>query len=202
MTRSNRKYAKWIIPITTLGAFFCDAACKEFIRATLSPGEPSPFIPGLVRLYLTTNTGAAFSLGAGNGYLMTSLATVVTLFLVAWMLRREAELVSNIERAGLGLLFGGACGNLFDRFTQGRVTDFLDLTFIDFPIFNTADMFIDVGIALILLSMLLERRKGSAAAQANQGLRSRLEACAPENMPAENMHAENVQAEVNLSGNE
>jgi signal peptidase II len=172
------KYAKGIIPIATVGAFFCDVVCKEFIRATLSPGEASPFIPGLVRLYLTTNTGAAFSLGAGNGYLMTSLATVVTLFLVAWMLRREAELVSNMERVGLGLLFGGACGNLFDRFTQGRVTDFLDFTFMEFPIFNTADIFIDIGIALILISMLMDRRKASK----DQG--------------------ENRQADGNLSSNE
>ena len=158
-------------------------------------------------MYLTTNTGAAFSLGAGNGYLMTSLATLVTLFLVAWMLRREAELVSNLERTGLGLLFGGACGNLFDRFTQGRVTDFLDFTFMDFPIFNTADMFIDVGIALILLSMLLERKASKQKGQSIQTESIQTESIQSESMQTANIHtekipAEQIQKEVNLSGNE
>jgi signal peptidase II len=147
---------KWIIPLTAALCLVGDAISKEWARTTLVAGEPIPFMPGVSRFFLTHNTGAAFSLGAGNSYLMTALASVVTLALVAWMLKREATLVSNVERFGLGFLFGGACGNLLDRFSQGRVTDFIEFTFITFPVFNCADVCIDIGIGLILIAMMME----------------------------------------------
>ena len=147
---------KWIIPLIATLCLILDAVSKEWARHHLIAGDGYPFIPGLIRFFLTHNTGAAFSLGAGNSYLMTGLATVVTLALVVWMLKRESTLVSNVERIGLGFLFGGACGNLLDRFSQGRVTDFIEFTFINFPVFNCADVFIDIGIGLILIVMMSE----------------------------------------------
>lgn len=147
---------KWIIPVVSALCLAVDFFTKEWARDLLIPYEGSAFIPGLMRFFLTTNTGGAFSLGANNFYLMTCMATITTLGLVAWMLRRESSLVSNVERVGLGFLFGGACGNLLDRFSQGKVTDFLEFTFINFPVFNCADVFIDVGIGLILIAMLRE----------------------------------------------
>ena len=84
------------------------------------------------------------------------------------MLKRESELVSNLERIGLGFLFGGACGNLLDRFTIGKVTDFLDFTFINFPVFNMADVFIDIGIGLIIISMMRENATASQAKTQSQ----------------------------------
>ncbi len=147
---------KWIIPLVATLCLLADSTSKEWARNQLITGDPYPFIPGLIRFFLTHNTGAAFSLGAGNSYLMTALASVVTLALVAWMLKRESTLVSNVERVGLGFLFGGACGNLLDRFSQGQVTDFIEFTFINFPVFNCADVCIDIGIGLILIAMMAE----------------------------------------------
>lgn len=148
---------KWIIPLVATLCLLADSTSKEWARNQLIAGDPFPVIPGLIRFYLTHNTGAAFSLGAGNSYLMTALASVVTLSLVAWMMKRESSLVSNVERVGLGFLFGGACGNLLDRFSQGQVTDFIEFTFINFPVFNCADVFIDIGIGLILIAMMSEK---------------------------------------------
>lgn len=151
--------------MTAVCCLVSDALSKIWARTQLAPVESMPFIPGVARFYLTHNTGAAFSLGANNSFLMTGLASVVTLALVAWTLKREASLVSNLERVGLGFLFGGACGNLLDRFTQGRVTDFIDFTFMNFPVFNCADIFIDIGIGLILIAMSMEnsnRKKETA----------------------------------------
>ncbi len=162
-TKSNPN--RWIIPLVALLCLALDAFTKDWARTSLVVGEPAPFIPGLIRFFVTHNTGAAFSLGAGNSYLMTALASVVTLALVAWMLKREATLVSNLERVGLGFLFGGACGNLLDRFTQGKVTDFLEFTFVNFPVFNCADVCIDIGIALILIAMMLENSAHKKAAE-------------------------------------
>ncbi len=154
-SEAKTKSHKWIIPLVALLCLIFDALTKNWARNKLIAGDAYPFIPG-ISFFLTHNTGAAFSLGAGNSYLMTGLASLVTLALVAWVLKREAKLVSKVERVGLGFLFGGACGNLFDRFSQGRVTDFIEFTFINFPVFNCADIFIDVGIGLILIAMLSE----------------------------------------------
>lgn len=119
----------------------------------LVPGDSVSFIPGLLRFTLTTNTGAAFSLGSDNASLMTILAASMTLVVVFWVigLGRTRVPLSLLECVGIGCLLGGALGNLFDRLTQGRVTDFLELAFITFPIFNLADVCIDIGIILILL---------------------------------------------------
>ncbi|MBS1954670.1 MAG: signal peptidase II [Cyanobacteria bacterium SZAS-4] len=156
-SEAKHRSPKWIIPLVATLCLLADSTSKEWARNQLITGDPYPFIPGAIRFYLTHNTGAAFSLGAGNSYLMTALASVVTLSLVAWMLKRESTLVSNVERVGLGFLFGGACGNLLDRFSQGQVTDFIEFTFINFPVFNCADVFIDIGIGLILVAMMSEK---------------------------------------------
>jgi len=76
----------------------------------------------------------------------------MTLALIAWAVKRELgnTPVHMLDRFGLGCLIGGALGNLFDRFTRGRVTDFLDFTFINFPVFNVSDMLIDAGIGLLI----------------------------------------------------
>ncbi len=103
---------------------------------------------------LTSNTGAAFSLGNHNSTLMTTLAFTMTCVLIAWWVKRELTefKVPQLDNIGLGLLIGGAMGNLLDRFVRGRVTDFLDFSFISFPVFNLADALIDVGIGLLVIA--------------------------------------------------
>ncbi len=90
---------------------------------------------------------------------MTFLASLVTVILIAWYISREKDKIKPdfLERTGIGFILGGALGNLLDRFSKGCVTDFLDFAFIDFPVFNVADAMIDVGIGLVLISMLRQR---------------------------------------------
>ena len=58
----------------------------------------------------------------------------------------------------MGCLLGGAIGNLIDRYTVGQVTDFLEFTFVSFPVFNVADALIDVGIGCLFIAMYLLKR--------------------------------------------
>jgi len=145
---------KWSVILVMFLCLSLDIATKNWARNNLHVEESMPFIPGLLRLTLTSNTGAAFSLGAGNGLLMTALATTMTTGLVIWSVRRQMKGASLIESIGAGCLLGGALGNLFDRFTRGRVTDFLDFAFMTFPVFNLADALIDSGIVLLLISAI------------------------------------------------
>jgi signal peptidase II len=104
----------------------------------------------LVRAY---NTGTAFSLGVGLGPLIALIAVVVVVLLA----RLGRAVVSPAGVIALGLVMGGAIGNLADRifrdgsgFLHGAVVDFIDLQW--WPVFNVADMAIVVGGALLILS--------------------------------------------------
>jgi signal peptidase II len=152
--------AKFTIPAVAVLSFCLDLITKSWARGSLIEASREPFIPGFMQFVLTTNTGAAFSLGRDNTILMSTLASIMTAALIVWTIKRELKdsHLPMLERTGFGCLIGGALGNLFDRYTRGRVTDFLDFTFINFPVFNAADVLIDVGIGLLILSTLLNQQ--------------------------------------------
>lgn len=112
-----------------------------------------------LRLNLAFNNGMAFGQGQGFGPVIAVIATVVIVYLLV-SLQTEASPMGTI---GMGLLIGGAAGNLIDRlfrgddgFLQGGVVDFIDLQW--FPIFNIADIAINVGAALLILNSILTAR--------------------------------------------
>jgi len=118
-------------------------------------GEPDRELVGeLLQLHLTYNPGAAFSLGTRFTVVIACLAWVATL-VVLWVSRR---VVSKVWAVGLGLLLAGIDGNLIDRMIRepgpfrGHVVDFLMLP--NWPVFNVADICINVGVGLILLQVL------------------------------------------------
>ena len=121
-----------------------------------------------LQLNLGFNNGMAFGQGQGFGPLIGVVATLVIVYLLV-TLRSESTRMSTI---GIGLLIGGAAGNLIDRmfrgddgFLRGAVVDFIDFQW--FPIFNVADMAINVGAGLLILNSILsaraERRDAAAA---------------------------------------
>jgi signal peptidase II len=130
-----------------------DFASKSWARLALEGGLSRPFLPGVLQLTLTTNTGGAFGIGRDWKEFMTLLAVAICAGIVVFLMRREKGIdpPRTIERIGFGLILGGALGNIADRFLRGAVTDFLEFTFIRFPVFNLADALIDVGVALLLV---------------------------------------------------
>lgn len=165
------KPVKWLAtPVAALLCIAADYLSKRWAEKALTVHLSQPFIPGLINFNLTSNTGAAFSIGRDSGYLMTTLATVVTVILIGWYVSRERDKLKpdTLERIGIGFVIGGAIGNLLDRYFRGSVTDFLEFAFMDFPVFNVADAMIDVGIGLVLISMLLYKEAGSKKKETDQ----------------------------------
>jgi signal peptidase II len=150
---------RWTVAITAALCLAADLATKIWVRANVAPGQHSVLVPYLLNLTITSNSGAAFGLGRGSSAVMTTIAAVILLTVVAWVVKRERQpdKPAFYERLGMGLLIGGALGNLLDRLTVGRVTDFLEFSFIDFPIFNLADVCIDAGAILILAKAFLRQ---------------------------------------------
>ncbi len=148
-------------------AFWCvltlalDLLTKALARAYFSPWEPLEVIPGVFNLILTFNTGAAFSLlsggGAVQGLKMAALAAVSLLPFIYFYV--QAKPGHRALLASLGLIWGGALGNIHDRLRWGAVVDFLDFYWgpRHWPAFNVADIAICVGAGLLALSILREK---------------------------------------------
>ncbi len=140
------------------GVVAVDQVTKSLVLSRLG-GEPVHLFWTL-RLNLSFNRGVAFSQGQGLGPVITVAALVLVVVLVVMSRTTRGKLPA----VALGLLIGGACGNLGDRLFRdhgGAVIDFIDLQW--WPIFNVADMAITVGAALLLLTGLREPAEGKAA---------------------------------------
>lgn len=135
-----------------------DQLTKRWAQAVL-PGDPRVVIDGFLVFEYAENPGSAFGLFQDAGQVIGVLAIGISAFVV-WMMvgaERRTDIVA------LGLVLGGALGNVIDRLTRGdgfldgRVVDFVGLWFI--PNFNVADAAINVGVAILLLiAVFVERR--------------------------------------------
>lgn len=131
-----------------------DQVTKSVVVANLAEGERRHLVGSTLQLHLTRNPGAAFSTATG----MTWVLTVVAVAVVVVVIRVASRLQSRIWAVTLGLLLGGALGNLSDRLlrapgvARGHVVDFLELP--HWPIFNVADSAIVTAGALVVLLTL------------------------------------------------
>ncbi len=154
-----------------------DVVTKVLAVKMLTPGQPVPIIGDTVTWTLVRNSGAAFSMATSYTWVLTLIASSVVLGII-WMSRR---LVSPWWAIGLGMILGGALGNLVDRFfrapghLQGHVVDFLSIGW--WPVFNVADPAV-VGGAILLVALSVfgfdfdavgRRRAGDSTADGDNG---------------------------------
>jgi len=160
-----------VLAITAVLAVVLDQVVKELCTNYLVEGEPVRVLGGLVYLSLMRNSGAAFSLGSGYTWVFP-LVTLVVVGWIGWMARR---LRSAPWALALGLVLGGALGNLGDRLFrapgpfQGHVVDMFSLfgPYAEyFAVFNVADSCLSVGVVLaVLLELTGRQRDGSRASR-------------------------------------
>ncbi|MBM9460490.1 signal peptidase II [Nocardioides sp. zg-536] len=145
----------WLLfAVVALVLLVVDQVTKVLAVRHLTDRDDIELVGELLQLHLTYNPGAAFSLGTGFTEVLSALAVAATV-VVLWISRRAA---SKVWALGLGLLLAGIVGNLLDRIFRdpgpfrGHVVDFLMLP--NWPVFNVADMCINVGVAVVLLQVL------------------------------------------------
>ena len=147
-----------------------DQLSKAWVRGNLPLGRHTGLIPHLLGLVHVRNTGAAFSMGEGAGLVFVAVALVVAIVCTVIVWRRWLPLTLVVP---LGCVVGGGIGNMIDRLGQGFVTDFLSLDFVSFPIFNVADCFVTVGIAVAFVVWLMwDARHQLKGAPARRGTAS------------------------------
>jgi len=146
-----------------------DQWVKYYIRINMEIAESVPLWEGVINLTSHRNPGAAFGILEGQQwfFLLSTLLVVVGVL----YFRAKGELNGRpLMETGVALLVGGAIGNAIDRMMYGVVTDFFDLQFVQFAIFNVADVAINVAVGLMGLSVLLDwLRERKLTQQQGQG---------------------------------
>ena len=137
-----------------------DQVSKAWAQASLVLGPSRGWLPGLIDLELVYNRGAAFSLFTGATQILALISMGVACVLVVWILRLRHG--RPLQLVAAGLLLGGTLGNGLDRWRLGAVIDFLALVPIRFPVFNLADVAINLAVLVFALDLL--RQHGSADA--------------------------------------
>ena len=102
------------------------------------------------------NYGAAFNILNGNRIFLSTISTIITLLLIYFILYKKN--LSNLDLFSYSFILAGTIGNGIDRITNGYVIDFINLNFIDFPVFNIADISINIGLIFILYGLIKNKR--------------------------------------------
>ena len=121
---------------------------------------PIPALKSYLSLTHSTNSGVAFGLFQGGTLLFTLLAAVAVIAIAVFIFRQGSQ--SALMSASLGLMLGGAVGNLWDRLMYGSVVDFILVrasNTLSWPNFNVADSAIVVGTGLLILYLFLDERR-------------------------------------------
>ena len=147
--------------IWAAGVFIADQLTKCLAVLFLQPSRPVRVIPQFFWLTIDRNSGAAFSLFRQHTVALTIVTAIATVFILWWGITLPRS--EKWMRMALGMIAGGALGNLADRFLRGGlVVDFLDLHWFNkahWPIFNIADTFICIGVGLMMIETFFRHKK-------------------------------------------
>lgn len=139
-----------------------DQAMKYFVTIKLALGGQLPLIPGIIHLTYVRNTGAAHSILTGYTWLLTIISALASVLIIILIIKMK---IGTFGRITLACVLGGAVGNLIDRAALGYVVDMFEVEFMNYAVFNVADMFISVGGALFCIYYLIHSVKKDKTAK-------------------------------------
>ena len=144
--------------LISLAVLAIDRLTKVWAAESLT-GAPD-IIPGVLGLRLARNTGVAFSMFSGATAAMAALTAVVIAAVIVWLLvSKNPSPLGRAGRFGMWLLAAGGLGNLYDRLLYGYVVDMIEFRFMNFAVFNVADICVCAGAALAVLGYLITEGK-------------------------------------------
>ena len=164
--RPGRTRSAILFVLVAAAWFALDVATKGWVSEGWQEGDvvTGPIL-GLVRFHLVHNTGMAWGMFGDStfalGVLSLAVCAAATAYLFAFSKRPN-----TLETTGIALVVAGGLGNALDRFTLGYVVDFIEPVFIDFPVFNVADIGVTCGFAIFLAGMALAWRREDRALDA------------------------------------
>ena len=139
----------YILGIILLAA---DRITKIWANTTLSQMSSIEFIKGVLGFSYVENTGVAFGMLADKMHIMIPVTFVIICVCAYIFIRYRNK--NKLFDISMLLIIIGAVGNLMDKITRGFVVDFIEFLFIDFPVFNMADIYVCTGAGLLMLYVL------------------------------------------------
>ena len=140
----------------TLGALAIvgvDQLVKYLVVANIPLFGSAPLLPGIMKLTYVQNTGAAFSMLSGMQWVFVAVFVLLTALLIFEYFKKPLPF-TKFERWCIAAVYGGGLGNVIDRVLRGYVVDMFQTEFIDFAIFNVADIFITCGCILLMIHVV------------------------------------------------
>lgn len=136
-----------------------DQIVKIIVNNCMTLYDEIKIIPNFFSIYYVKNTGAAFSILENNTAFLIFL-TVIFILIIHKYIKNETN-ITKLSSISFGLILGGMFGNLIDRIIHAGVIDYLSFEFFSygFPIFNIADIGITLGVSIMLIEMLLEKKR-------------------------------------------
>ena len=136
-----------------------DQAVKGYVVKEIPLGGMRRFIPKVVSLTYLKNSGAAFSMLENQQWFFTIITLIAMGAAFVYLYRHIKGSIWLL--LGLTLIISGGIGNFIDRLRQGFVVDMFHLDFMNFAIFNVADIYLTIGVGLLLIYILREESHGS-----------------------------------------
>lgn len=143
----------FIYSIISLIIIGIDQLSKILVSGNFTHKTDITLIPGLFDLVYRKNTGAAFSILSKHVYLLGIISIIFSIAIIIYVIKFKPS--HPLQRTSIALIFAGAVGNGIDRLCRGYVIDFIETTFINFPVFNIADISITIGAVLLILFVIL-----------------------------------------------
>jgi signal peptidase II len=155
-----------LLLLTSLLWALLDQATKALVAARMALGSSLPVLGDAIRLTYIRNSQGAFSLHVGSNAAFVFFSLVAILLILLYYFQIKGRATWN--RLALGLILGGAVGNLIDRLFLGEVRDFIDVDIPDihigsfqldrWPVFNVADSGVTIGVIMLVLGMMIWRK--------------------------------------------
>ncbi|MDR1539674.1 MAG: signal peptidase II [Clostridiales bacterium] len=145
-----------LLPVLMCAALItADQATKHLAVNFLKPLDTTPVIPGIMNFTYVENEGAAFGLMQGARWFFVVLTALVFGVIIYYYLKLPKEKKYRPARVAMVLVASGAIGNAIDRALNGFVVDFIHASFINFPVFNLADIYVVIGTILLSVMFLI-----------------------------------------------
>ena len=152
MNKKIKPHIMWLWVAVIAVSVILDQVTKLIVVKNMELYETAPFIKGIIEFRYIENRGAAWGMFSENRwiFIIISAAALIALPMLLYKYRNLHFLFGF----SLSLVIGGAAGNMIDRVFAGAVVDFLNFQFIDFPVFNVADICVTVGAALMFIYLI------------------------------------------------
>ena len=147
-----------LIALLAAAGLALDQWLKAYVTANIPLGQAQPLVPGLVELRTVHNYGAAWSSFSGQRWLLVAVTCCIVAAVAVLLARRVVRHPLGV--AACTMIISGGIGNIVDRVRLGYVVDMFNLLFMEYPVFNVADIFVTGGAVVLVIYALLIDKSG------------------------------------------